>query len=163
MLPAPATIASSTPRDWMSTSSSAIDSIVARSMPYCLGPISASPESFSRIRPNAGAASGVATAASGSGSVIGSAREREPLELEHLGARLGQRLSDRLPGVVDPRLLRQDAGGEEALVQHPLDDLFARLLRLRLHLVGVRVDLALGLDDVFRDVLAAHPLRGGRG
>src|SRR5215217_2362866 len=163
MLPAPTTIASSTPRDWMSTSSSAIDSIVARSMPYSLGPISASPESFRRIRPNAGAASGVATAPSGSGSVIGSAREREPFELQHLGARLGQRLSDRLTGVVDPGLLRQDPRREEALVQHAVDDLLARLLGLGIDLVRIGIDLALCRDDVLRHVLAAHPLRGGRG
>src|SRR5215210_8099133 len=162
MLPAPTTIASSTPRDWMSTSSSAIDSIVARSMPYSLGPISASPESFRRIRPYAGAASGVATAPSGSGSVIGSAREREPFELEHLGARLGQRLSDRLSGVVDPGLLGQYPGREEALVQHAVADLLARLLGLGIDLVRIRVDLALYRDDVLRHVLAAHPLRGGR-
>src|SRR5215207_512683 len=163
MLPAPTTIAISTPRDCTSTSSSAVDSTVARSMPYCLGPISASPDSFRRIRPNAGAASGAATAPSGSGSVIRSAREREPFELEHLGARLGQRLSDRLTGVVDPGLLRQHPGGEEALVQHAVDDLLARLLGLGVDLVRVRVDLALCRDDVLRDVLAAHPLRGGRG
>src|SRR5215208_7210802 len=163
MLPAPTTIASSTPRDWMSTSSSAIDSIVARSMPYSLGPISASPESFRRIRPNAGAASGVATAPSGSGSVIGSAREREPFELQHLGARFGQRLSDRLTGVVDPGLLRQDPRREEALVQHAVDDLLARLLGLGIDLVRIGIDLALCRDDVLRHVLAAHPLRGGRG
>src|SRR5215213_2113565 len=163
MLPAPTTIASSTPRDWMSTSSSAIDSIVARSMPYSLGPISASPESFRRIRPNAGAALGVATAPSGSGSVIGSAREREPFELQHLGARLGQRLSDRLTGVVDPGLLGQDPRREEALVQHAVDDLLARLLGLGIDLVRIRIDLALCRDDVLRHVLAAHPLRGGRG
>ena len=58
-----------------------------------------------------------------------------------------QRLADRLRGVVDPLLLEQDVRAEEALVQHALDDLLARLLGLRLHLVRVRVDLALGGDD----------------
>ena len=40
--------------------------------------------------------------------------------------------------VVDPGLLLEHRRGEEALVEHPLDDLLTRLLRLRLHLVGAR-------------------------
>src|SRR5215210_702031 len=163
MLPAPTTIAISSPRECTSRSSSAIDSTVARSSPNGFEPISASPESLSRIRPNAGAASGVATAPSASGRLMALAGQREALELEHLGARLGQRLPDGLAGVVDPRLLGQHLRGEEALVQHSLDDLLARLLGLRLDLVRVRIDLTLGADDVVRDVIAAHPLRSRGG
>src|SRR5215218_2887505 len=144
MLPAPTTIAISTPRERTSTISSAIPSTVSRSMPYCLPPIRASPESFSRIRENAGAASGVATAPSGSGSapLTSSSRERETLELEHVGAHLGQCLADRLRRVVDPGLLVEHPRGEEPLVQHPFDDLRTRLLRLGLDLGRGRVDVA---------------------
>src|SRR5262245_16179977 len=165
MFPAPTTTAISTPRERTSTISSAIASTVSRSMPYCFEPIRASPESLSRMRANAGAASGVATAPSavGSESVTGSFCKREALELEHLGTRLGQRLADSLRCVVDPGLVGEHPIGEEALVQHPVDDLLTRLLGLRPHLVRVRVDLALGRDELLGHVLPAHPLRpGGR-
>src|SRR5918994_580790 len=49
--------------------------------------------------------------------------------------------------------------GEEALPEHPLDDLVAGLLGLRLPLVGVAVDLALGRDRVLRRLVAREPLR----
>ena len=58
---------------------------------------------------------------------------------------------------MDPRLLDEHLLGEEALVQHSLDDLLTRLLGLRLHLVRVRVDLPLGSDDLIGNVLAADP------
>src|SRR3954452_8608866 len=88
--------------------------------------------------------------------------ELEALELEHLGALLPEHVSDGLRGLVDPRLVDEHLLGEEALVQHPFDDLLTRLLGLRLHLVGVRVDLPLSCDDLVGDVLAADPARGGR-
>ena len=50
MLPPPSTIAISTPRLWTSMSSSAICASVAESMPFCVEPMSASPESLSRMR-----------------------------------------------------------------------------------------------------------------
>src|SRR5207302_773329 len=119
-------IATSTPCSRNSRISPAIASTVGRSMPYSRSPISASPESFRRTRWK-----------------TGSGTEREALELEHLGALLGEGLGDRLRLVVDPGLVEEDAAPlrEEALVHHPVDDLLARLLRLRLHLVGARVDL----------------------
>src|SRR5438270_235721 len=118
------------------TVSPATASIVGRSIPYSRSPISASPESFSRTRlkaswPPFGAADGsdcwVAT----------SAGEREALELEHLCAFGREGVADGRGRVVDPRLLGQHLRGEEALPEHPLDDLVARLLGLRLHLVRV--------------------------
>src|SRR5919202_3055713 len=138
------TIATSTPCSRTSRISAAIASTVGRSMPYSRSPISASPESLSRIRWKAG-----------------SATEREALELEHLGAFLRQSLADRLRLVVDPRLVEEDAAAlrEEALVHHPVDDLLARLLGLRLHLVRARVDLALGGHDILGHVLAGDPAR----
>src|SRR5918995_4935959 len=50
MLPAPTTIATSTPRPRTSPTWFAIRSICPGSVPYSRSPISASPESFSRIR-----------------------------------------------------------------------------------------------------------------
>src|SRR5919199_1519813 len=107
----------------MSTISSAIASTVGRSMPYSRSPIIASPESLSRIRWK-----------------TGSATQGEALELEHLGALLGEGLGHGLRLVVDPGLVEEDAAAlrEEALVHHSVDDLLARLLRLRLHLVRAR-------------------------
>src|SRR5205085_10980498 len=83
----------------------------------------------------------------------GSSGDGEALELEHLGARFLQRLRDGLPGVVDPRLVEEDLRREEPLAEHAVDDLLTCLFRLRLHLVGARVDLALGRDDLLGDVL----------
>src|ERR671933_2589456 len=137
-------MATSTPCSRTSRISAAISSTVGRSMPYSRSPISASPESLSRIRWKAG-----------------SATQGEALELEHLGAFLRQGLADRLRLVVDPGLVEEDAAAlrEEALVHHPVDDLLARLLRLRLHLVRARVDLALGPHDLLGHVLAPDPAR----
>jgi hypothetical protein len=65
MFPAPTTIPVSTPEVCTSTISSAIASIVPRSMPYSRSPISDSPESFSRMRRKTGRSSvAVATASS---------------------------------------------------------------------------------------------------
>src|SRR5919198_1389222 len=138
------TIATSTPRSRTSRISAAIASTVGRSMPYSRSPISASPESFRRMRWK-----------------TGSGTQGEALELEHLGALLCERLGHSLRLVVDPGLVEEDAAAlcEEALVHHPVDDLLARLLRLRLHLVRARVDLALGGHEVFGHVLTGDPAR----
>src|SRR5439155_13506788 len=87
--------------------------------------------------------------------------EGEPLERDHLGARLGESLRHALRAVVDPGLIEQDPAlvGEEALAEHALDDLLARLLRLRLDLVRVHVDVPLLRHDVLGHVLAADPGR----
>src|SRR5690349_7997552 len=91
------------------------------------------------------------------------AAELEALELEHLGALLAERVRDLLRGVVDPLLVEQHVRTEEALVEHPFDDLVARLLGFRLDLVGARVDLALLRDCFLRHVVAADPARLHRG
>src|ERR671937_2824260 len=161
MFPAPTTIAISTPLVHTSTISSATASIVSRSIPYSRSPIRHSPESFSRMRRKTTCVPGTAARVSSDWTVI-SADERETLELEHFCALFVEHLSHRLPGVVDPLLFGQHAVREEPLVQHSFDDL-ARLLRLRLHLVGVRENLALGGHDVVGDVVASDPLRGRRG
>src|SRR5689334_18721215 len=92
-----------------------------------------------------------------------SGAELEALELEHLRTFLAERVADLLAGIVDPLLLEQDVGAEETLVQHALDDLFAGLLRLRLHLVGARVDLTFLRDGFLGNVVAPHPVRLHRG
>src|SRR3954453_3980843 len=159
MFPPPTTIETSSPCDWTAQISDEIPSTVRRSTPNSRPPISASPESFSRTRRKASGAVCAAAAASSSRTDTASAGEREALELEHLGALLAEHLAHGPAGVVDPGLLVQDLRAEEALAEHALDDLLAGLLRLRQHLVGVRVDVALGGDDVRGHVLAAHPLR----
>ena len=76
-------------------------------------------------------------------------------------AGLAQRLADRLRGLVDPRLLEESTARhrrEEALVQHAVHDLLTRRLGLRLHLFGVGVDRALGVQHLGRDVLTLRPL-----
>src|SRR5262249_43627419 len=91
-----------------------------------------------------------------------SRRESEQLELEHFGARFLERPTDRRRRVVDPLLVDEDVRAEEALVEHAVDNLLARLLGLRLHLVRVEIDLALRLDDLLGHVLAADPARPQR-
>jgi hypothetical protein len=63
---------------------------------------------------------------------------------------------------VDPLLVGKDRLGEEPLVQHAFDDLLTRLLGFGLHLVRVRVDLALAGNCPRRDVVAPNPLRRRR-
>ena len=58
MLPAPTTIATSTPRSRIAATWRAIRSTSAASVPYSSSPISASPESFSRMRLNWGSGCG---------------------------------------------------------------------------------------------------------
>src|SRR5919201_1915752 len=161
MFPAPTTIAISTPSAWTAMISSAMASIVARSIPYSRSPISDSPESFNRMRWKTGRPVGAGATVSSDCTAI-SAYQREALELQHLRALFAEHLTDRLAGVVNPLLLCQHAVGEEALVEHALDDLLACLLGLRLHLVRVGEDLALGGDHVVGDVIASDPLRRGR-
>src|SRR5262245_42567689 len=130
MLPAPTTIASSSPSDWTSTTSRAIEVTRLRSIPYSRSPIRASPDSFRRTRRKAGAAPAGARSSSCWGVVTPLFCDREALERDDTCAGVGQRLADRLGRVVDPRLLRErPAGlrGEEPLRQHALDDLVLRL------------------------------------
>src|SRR4051812_5773575 len=57
MLPPPTTMATSTPSDRTSRTSSAIASMRSGSCPYSSEPIRSSPEIFSRTRPKSGGAS----------------------------------------------------------------------------------------------------------
>ena len=59
MLPAPTTIATSTPRSRIAATWRAIRSTSAPSVPNSRSPISASPESFSRMRPKRGSGESV--------------------------------------------------------------------------------------------------------
>src|ERR671931_2503678 len=106
--------------------------------------MSDSPESFSSTRPNAGAAGAAAgwtTASMLGDGVPGVVEQLDPALLQHLRDR-----ARRLVGAV-PLLLGQHRLGVEPLVQHPLDDPLADVLRLRLDLVRILEDLALGLDE----------------
>src|ERR671924_1292573 len=153
---APITIATSTARSCTSLISAAIASTVGRSIPYSRGPMRASPESFSRMRWKTGAREAAIAC-----SELASVTEGKALELEHLGALLGERLRDRLRLLVDPRLVEEDAAAlrEVALVHHPVDDLLARLLGLRLDLFRVEEHAPLGGDRLLGHVLAGDPAR----
>src|SRR5918997_2908954 len=118
MFPAPTTIAISTPCSWSSAISVAIRSTSWRSTPYSFSPISASPDSFSSTRLNAGRPFWLADRLSGKGVA---------LVFEDFEVVLVERLGDRLARVVDPFLVGQDRLAEEALREHPLDDLLAML------------------------------------
>src|SRR5215213_6575210 len=163
MFPAPTTMPISTPCSRTAATSAAIRWIVPRSSPYGRSPIRASPESFSSTRRKAGVPTRSGARASSARTLTAtSLAERVADELDHVGAFALERLADREAGVVDPRLLQEDAArirGEEALVQHALDDLVTGLLGLTLELVGAEQELALGLDEVGPDVLAANPRR----
>ena len=114
-----------------------------RSMPYSRSPISASPESLSRTRRKARRAD----RRSPRGSVFGSASsgEREALELEHLGAFVGERLrrpSSCRRGSTAARC--STCAAKKCLFSMP-STIFSRACSgFDWHLVRVRVDLALG-------------------
>src|SRR2546430_17514111 len=99
MLPAPITIAISRPLRWTSTISSARTEICSGSTPWSRSPIRASPDSFRRTRLNAGELAGRCSACA-LADVTGSLRDGQALELDHLEAPLGQRLTHRLRRVV---------------------------------------------------------------
>src|SRR5918997_5809049 len=143
MFPPPTTIAVSTPRPWSSTISSAMRPTCSRSIPNSRSPINASPESFRRTRLKLGFAP------------FESAAKRVPLEGEHLYALFLESLADGLAALVDPLLIDQHALAEEALAEHPLDDLLPHLLGLRLHVRELLVDRALALNLLGGDLLAA--------
>src|SRR3954451_3199857 len=121
MLPAPITIATSTPVPWTSAISAASASTVGRSRPYSRSPISDSPETFRRTRRNATARSSSVSA--GAPAVTPSVSQGDALERNDLGTGLGQSLGDRLRGVLDQRLFDQHAGvrAKEALLEDSLD------------------------------------------
>src|SRR4051812_38701631 len=125
MLPAPSTIATSVPRSRTRAICSAMAASLAGSVPKSSEPIRASPESFSRTRPN-----------------FGSAANLEPGEaLDHdvlagLRRELGAQLLDRLPAMlvgIDVLLL-EEHDLLEPLAQLALRRALARLLGHVLHL-----------------------------
>src|SRR6266508_3002841 len=158
MFPAPTTTAVSTPSDWTPAISRASRSTVARSIPYSRSPIRASPESFSRMRRKTGAAVGSAAS-----SLVraGALPNGNAPELEHLQARLLERLRDGLRGVVDPHLFGEHRLRVEALLEHAFDDLLTDLLGLGEHVRLRGVDLELGLDVLLGDLVAREVPRLG--
>src|SRR5690242_13267463 len=99
MFPAPITSAISSPSFWTSTISRARASSRSGSTPWSWLPSSASPESFSRMRPNgAFCGRGVAVA-------TGLLCQGEAAELDHFEAGFPERLPDLLAGLVDPLLV----------------------------------------------------------
>src|ERR687898_3383079 len=150
MFPAPTTIAISIPCSWRSAISAAMRSTSCRSRPYSMSPMSASPDSFSRIRRKAGLPAG-------------SARKGVALVLEDFELMLLERLGNRLAGVVDPLLVGQHGLAEEALRKHPLDDLLAMFLGTGLHLRELFEDLALRGEVLVGDLAAVSIQRRGEG
>src|SRR5579885_943624 len=149
MLPPPLTSAISSPSARTPTSSRASRSTVSSSRPYSRGPIRASPDSFSRTRRNAAGACLEAGAANSADRVPGVVEQLDAALPEHVADR-GGRLVRAVPG-----LLHQHRLAVEALVEHALDDLLTHVLGLALHLVGALEDLALGLDQLRRHLVAA--------
>ena len=87
------------------------------SMPNSSGPISASPESFSSTRRN-----GAPAARAAAGDLLRLAAVSPASEIRSnstTSALVLERLRHRLRRVVDPRLLGEHLGREEALVDHP--------------------------------------------
>src|ERR1044072_7203894 len=129
MLPAPTTIAISTPRARTAATWAATARTRSGSVPYSSSPMSASPDSLSRTRLNAGFRASPAT---------GLLADREAGEAAHhdvlagLAGELGAQLLDRLAVVlvaVDVGLLEQDR------LLHPLAQL--ALGDLRAHVLGL--------------------------
>src|SRR5918994_14094 len=153
MLPAPTTIATSTPRPRTSPTWFAIRSICAGSVPYSRSPISASPESFSRTRLKLAEAIRRLLL-----SHLEAGEARDPDVLAGLGGELGAQVLDRLALVallVEVLLIEQDQLGGP-LAELPLDDFPDDVLRLA---VGLRLFLeegALLRDLLLGDVLEGH-------
>src|SRR5215208_5810054 len=156
MLPAPTTTATSTPRSCTPLICAAIPTTRSGSVPYSSSPISASPDSFRRIRSNAGRL-----------TASGSDREaREAADDDVLAGRAGERgaqLLDRLAVVlvgVDVRLLEQH-DLFRPLAQLALGDLRADVLGLvgRLLLEHAQLGLLVG----GRDLLLGDEADGRRG
>src|SRR4051794_18480405 len=152
MLPAPRTMAISTPSSWTRLIWSAMRPSVSGSVPKSSGPMRASPDSFSRIRLNAGTLA----------RLLADREAREPPDddvLARLRRELGADLLDRLAVVlvrVDVRLLEQH-DLLEPLVDLALGGALARVLgdvgHLRggdAQLLGARVGGHLLLGDVLR-------------
>ncbi len=84
----------------------------------------------------------------------------EARELPYLGAVLAEGLSDGQRRVVDPRLVEEDALGEEPLGEHALDDLRPHVLGLRGHVGKLLVDGALLGDLLLGHLVTRHGTPG---
>src|SRR5215211_228887 len=160
MFPAPTTIATSTSRSRTSLTWVAIRSIWPGSVPYSRSPMSASPESFSRIR--------LKLAEAKWGLLLPHLEAREPGDpdvLAGLGGELGAQVLDRLALVallVEVLLVQQDQLGGP-LAKLALDDLLDHVLRLAVGLRLLLEDRALPGDVLLRDLLERDVLRVHRG
>src|SRR3954447_2787014 len=166
MLPPPTTSAISTPRACTLRTCSAIAAIRSRSAPYGTSPFSASPDSFSRMRPKTGSAALSWAVTARPLALLLAHLEADEAADDDVLARLrgggGAQVLDRLPVVlvaVDVLLLEQHAL-LEPLAQLALGDLRADVLGLVLGLL--RVDPQLGLPHLLGHVLLGHPLRACR-
>src|SRR5947209_6533028 len=129
MLPPPTTIATSTPRPCVVATSAAIALTHSGSVPYSSSPISASPESFSRIRRKTGGAIFDDAGVSAADGKPGKATHHDVLA--GLGGQLGAQLLDRLAAVlllVDVLLAQKD-DIVEPLVELARDDPLTDVLR----------------------------------
>src|SRR6266508_3780253 len=105
MFPPPTTIAVSTPLRCTSAISAATTATRAGSMPYSRSPISASPDSFRRMRRNGEA---LAACSCATGSTLANSGDRVPGVVDELGTGLSQHLLDRRRGLLVPGLVEQD-------------------------------------------------------
>src|SRR3954468_12237745 len=161
MLPAPTTPASSTPRACTAPICPATASTRSGSSPWSRVPISASPDSFRRIRLNAGGCSG-SSAILGVGSGLADGEAREAPDDHVLAGARGELRAQLLDGLVLVLLAVDVDLLEEDDLLEPLADLAARCALARVlghvgHLTGGDAQL-LGAD-VLGDVLLGHPAR----
>src|SRR5580693_2025316 len=162
MLPAPTTIATSTP--WSRTAATCRATATTRSgsVPYSSSPISASPESFNRMRLKAGA---IAAQPIPPNALLADREAGEAAYHDILPGGCGQLVAQLLHGpAVELRivhLLLEQHDRRQPRVELARDDFLAHVLRPvgRLLLVDARLGVAL----VLRDVLAADVLHRRRG
>src|SRR3954454_17131361 len=154
MLPPPTTTATSTPSAWTRSTCSAIALMRSGSAPYSRSPMSASPESFRRMRSNAAEALLLADLVAREATdhdVLACLRRRgRPHVLDRLAAVL----------VLVHVLLVQQHDLLQPLAQAALGDLRPHVLRLVGGLLLEDPQLALAL--LLRYVLLRHVQRGGR-
>src|SRR5689334_8501588 len=142
MLPAPTTIATSTPRLRTAATCLAIRSTSAPSVPKSWLPIRASPESFSSMRPKRGSAESVTARSLFADAEVGEAADLDVLA--RFRRQLLAQLLDRLPLVllgVDVSLVEQRHFARP-LVELALDDLLD-------HVVGLAFFARLLFEDLF--------------
>src|SRR3954453_3420659 len=162
MLPAPTTIATSTPRSRTAATCLAIRSTSTASVPKSWLPIRASPESFSRMRPKRGSAESVTARSLFADAEVGEAGDLDVLTgfRRQLLAQLLDRLALVLLGV-DVGLVEQ-RDFAPPLVQLPLDDFLDDVVGLAFFARLLFEDLLFGLALVLRDFVGGDELRRGR-